>query len=149
MSDTKEAAVNTANNPSSSDYVSTYIPDNVRNSLAAYKNDESNAALENSLFQALYQKDKNLATSKIDDDSFHSYNGMREALNAAYNPTLKDIMNKVIDASGIYGEAALKPKINSMSDSQGTSSDNVAVKNPHNNMPGANTDSSLAILQRR
>lgn len=126
--------------PSHPNYVSREIPEIVRDKLAVYRENEDNDLIGNSLFQHLYEKDSNLASAKAMDKNFHGYNSMREAFNEAYGPGA---------ISGKVGGGTVTPMQTSSGNDGGGGGGTVVNTLPASNLPGANTDSTLAILQRR
>lgn len=144
MSDKKGDALNNAwynaypATPSNPEYVSSNIPQNIRNNLAAYKKDDNNETLRNKLFQALYKKDKDLVDKKLGNEEFQGYNGMRQALNEAYGVQVLSDAARTKNGAG-NNNAQANP-------GDGNATNTVPV---NNNLPGSNTNSTLAILQRR
>lgn len=143
----KDAAANFAKqyfNPIGSDGYSVFLPSDVRANLAAYRGGDNVAG--NSLFQSLYNKNQDAALSLINNKSIN-HDGMLGAMNRAYG--IKDDGFGELNNQGM--KLLLENKKNGQLERQNTeqAQPQQVSQNNTNNMPGGQTNSTLALLYKK
>jgi hypothetical protein len=139
----KNAAVQQHFNPIGRDGYSVFLPQDVRTNLAAYKKGDELAG--NTLFQNLYQKDQKAALSLVDKGAIN-HNGMLSAMNNMYG--IKE--NGMVDPSNQAAiQNMMENKKRGKVEMQQPQEQQSGTTVRNNNMPGGQTNSTLAVLYRR
>ena len=120
------------------------LPETVQQNLMAYR-DNGSLSTRESLFQALRQQNQKMADSMVGSDDIKGYKGIFSALNKAYG--VSDDEQGMID---MYSSALQNKKNNNTGQAEmGENANGEGYNIPASNLPGSNTNSTLAILQRR
>ena len=129
------------------DGYSSRLPEDIRSGLAAYRDNE-NYSTRNELFQKMRSANEHYADEMAGKEDFQGYQGMLNAFNKLYHVGENskeldnaDKLNMLVGKgkTGLLATGDVNPNGNNGGGAQPNT----------NNMPGNNTDSTLAILQRR